>query len=70
MKRKYMYVGLTNNIVRRVHQHQAGKEKTTAPYRPFDVILIEEYPTRPLARKREKYLKSGCGKEFIKTMIK
>jgi len=60
---------LTNNLVRRVKQHQEGKEKTTNPYRPFEIILVEEYKTRKEAREREKYLKSGAGKEWIKNII-
>lgn len=28
--------------------------------------MLEEYPTRPIAREREKYLKSGVGREFIR----
>ena len=50
-------------------QHQTGKNKTTKPYRPFELILIEEYKTREEARKREKYLKSGIGKEFLKAIV-
>lgn len=64
--KNYIYVGLTNNSQRRIEQHRAGKEKTTAPYRPFDTLIIEEYPTRIDARIREKYLKSGIGKEWLK----
>ncbi len=64
--RKYIYVGLTNNLERRVNQHNLGKEKTTKPYKPFKLIHYEELKTRPEARKREKFLKSGCGKEWIK----
>lgn len=64
--RRYIYVGLTNSPGRRIHQHQAGYEQTTSPYRPFRVLLIEEFSTRPEARMREKYLKSGIGKEFLK----
>jgi len=66
LKRKYIYVGLTNDVERRVAQHQKGRERTTAPYRPFQLLLVEKYSTRPDARKREKYLKSGTGKEWIK----
>jgi putative endonuclease len=66
--RKYIYVGLTDDHIRRTKQHNDGKEKTTRAYAPFDTLLIEEYPTRALARKREKYLKSGAGKEFLKTL--
>jgi len=67
---KYIYVGLTNNPERRIAQHQDGRERTTEPYRPFEKLLIEEFQTRPLAREREKYLKSGIGKEWIKEKMK
>lgn len=62
----YTYVGISNNPQRRIAQHNTGYSKTTKPYRPFEVILIEEFPDRELARKREKYLKSGFGKEYLK----
>jgi putative endonuclease len=65
--KNYMYVGLTGRLEKRLKEHQDGKNFTTKPYRPFKVLLIEEYPTRADARKREKYLKSGAGKEFLKT---
>ena len=67
--KKYIYVGLTNNYKRRINQHQQGKEKTTRAYRPFTTILIEKYQTRAESRKREKYLKSGIGQEFLKNCI-
>ena len=66
--RNYIYVGLTDNLVRRFDQHQKGLNKTTAPYRPFELIYKEVFPTRPEARKREIYLKSGIGKEFLKKL--
>ena len=65
-KRKYIYVGLTNDVDRRFTEHQSGKSKTTKPYRPFSLIHVESFSTRSQARKREKYLKSGSGKEWIK----
>lgn len=66
--RNYIYVGLTDDINRRFGEHQSGKNKTTKPYRPFKIILTEEYKTREEARKKEKYLKSGIGKEFLKSL--
>lgn len=68
--KNYLYVGLTNNLNRRIAQYQFGKEKTTSPYKPFMIVLTEEFLTRELARKREKYLKSGAGKEWIKSNFK
>ena len=69
LKRRYIYVGMTDNIERRFLQHQNGYERTTAPYRPYKMILVEEFITRVEARKREKYLKSGVGKEWIKNRV-
>jgi len=67
LQRTYIYVGITNNFDRRIDEHQKGYNKTTRAYRPFRVILVEKYETRQGARKREKYLKSGVGKEFLKS---
>ena len=66
LQKRYLYVGLTNNIERRFSQHQNGKEPTTAPYRPFEILHTEEFKTRLQARAREKQLKSGYGKEWLK----
>jgi putative endonuclease len=63
--RKYIYVGLSDNPERRVQQHNTGKERTTKPYALFKTILIEKYNSRPEARNREKYLKTGIGKDFL-----
>lgn len=66
--RKYIYVGLTNNLERRIKEHNSGNNRTTKPYRPFKLIYSEECKDRIEARKREKYLKSGVGKEFLKSL--
>ncbi len=66
--RNYIYVWLTNNLDRRLWEHNSRKEKTTKPYYPFILIYSEKFETRIEARIREKYLKSGCGKEFLKSL--
>ena len=66
--KNYIYVGLTNNPERRITQHNTGKEKTTKSYAPFERILLEHFETRNEARLREKYLKSGIGKEYLKKL--
>ena len=68
LTRNYIYVGLTDNVERRFNQHNTGSNKTTKPYLPFKLIYTEEFPDRDAARKREKYLKSGIGKEFLKRL--
>ncbi len=66
--KNYIYVGLTNDFNRRVNQHNNGEERTTRPYAPFEFILKEEYTSRVEARNREKYLKSGFRKEYLKNL--
>jgi len=66
LEKEYIYVGLSLDVKRRINEHQRGKERTTRAYRPFEVLLIEVLPDRMEARKREKFLKSGAGKEFLK----
>ncbi|OGZ60148.1 MAG: endonuclease [Candidatus Spechtbacteria bacterium RIFCSPLOWO2_12_FULL_38_22] len=66
--RNYIYVGLTNNLDRRFREHNLDNEKTTKAYRPFKIIYTEKFETRIKARKKEKYLKSGVGKEFLKSL--
>jgi putative endonuclease len=69
LHRKYTYIGLTNNPERRINQHNQGYNRTTKPYRPFKLILLESFPTREMARAREKILKTGVGREFLKNII-
>jgi len=66
--KKYIYVGMSQNFDQRIRRHNNGYEKTTKPYKPFKLIHREVFPSRIEARKREKYLKSGVGKEFLKTL--
>jgi putative endonuclease len=66
--RNFIYVGLTSNLSARIERHNNGYERTTKPYRPFRLIYHEECPDRIQARIREKYWKSGTGKEKLKRM--
>ena len=63
---KRFYVGLCADLERRLKEHNSGKTFSTKAYRPWKLFFFETYPTRIEARKREIYLKSGVGKEWIK----
>lgn len=68
--RNYIYVGLTNDLNRRLNEHNRGYNRTTKPYRPYKLILAEKFESRVEARIKEEYLKSGTGKEYLKQLIK
>jgi len=70
MANKY-YVGQTENVDRRLDQHNNHTFKTYTSRFPGEWKLIhqESVATRSEALKREKGLKSGNGREFIKTII-
>lgn len=69
IERNYIYVGMTDNLERRIAQHNNKREQTTRPYAPFKIIYTKEFDSRNSARQEEKRLKSGFGKEFLKSLI-
>tara|TARA_R110000787_G_scaffold13816_1_gene42959 strand:- start:338 stop:604 length:267 start_codon:yes stop_codon:yes gene_type:complete len=68
LKRNYIYVGLTSDLPSRIDRHNKGYEKTTKPYLPYVLLFSEQVETRLEARKREKYWKSGIGKEKLRKL--
>ncbi|HIP48757.1 MAG TPA: GIY-YIG nuclease family protein [Lutibacter sp.] len=66
---KHTYTGMTQDVDKRLFQHNLGQNKSTKAYTPWVIIHVEEFNTRDQARKREKYLKSGVGREFISDLL-
>lgn len=63
-----VYVGFSLDVERRLKEHNAGKTRSTKGYRPWRLIYTEEVEGRIVARNKEKYFKSGIGKEFLKSL--
>ena len=63
------YTGSTNNLERRIYEHNSGQTKYTSIAGPFELIYKETYNTRLEASKREKFLKTGKGREFLKSIL-
>ncbi|HBC31916.1 MAG TPA: hypothetical protein DC024_11835 [Clostridiales bacterium] len=62
-----LYKGFTNNLRERYIQHNTGKgAKHTKSHKPIAVVYYEEKPSEEEAVKREKYFKSGSGREWLK----
>ena len=63
------YTGITTNLIRRLADHNKGCSRYTKIHRPYQIVYFEESPNRIEARKREKYLKTGFGRQFIDNFI-
>ena len=68
-KFKKHYYGFTSDLEARLISHnELGRKDWTTRYRPWKVIYTEVFDSKLLAMKKEKWLKSGAGREFIKTL--
>jgi len=56
-KFKRSYVGVTNNLKKRLLQHNNGESKSTVAWRPWTLIYKEKYQNLSDARQREWFLK-------------
>ncbi len=64
------YVGQTNNLEQRIERHNSSKYGYTRRGRPWVLIYSEKYETRAEAMRRERFLKSGKGREFLSNLRK
>ena len=64
-----LYTGHTNNLERRLFEHNNGLCKTTKVNKNWKVIFTKSFPTRSEAMKYEKWLKTGHGRDFIKSYM-
>ena len=66
------YVGFTSNLVLRMMEHNITDNYPNAftkKFRPWVLIHIEFFANKSEALKREKWFKSGVGRDFIKTNL-
>ncbi|MFC3414540.1 GIY-YIG nuclease family protein [Algoriphagus hitonicola] len=64
------YTGMTSDLITRFHFHnQKSTKGYTIRYRPWIVIYVEFFKTKKDALAREKELKSGKGRDWIKKYI-
>jgi putative endonuclease len=64
------YIGQTDDIVKRLEEHNQGKCRYTSGRRPWKLIYQEQVGSRSEALKRESFLKSGQGRKFLDTFLK
>lgn len=70
-KDETLYIGSTNNLKRRLFEHNSGKSEYTKKHKPFDLRYYEAYFNEDDARKREVSIKKdGRARYILKNRIK
>ena len=64
-----LYKGMTNDLKRRLMEHNSGKHKSTKGYRPWKCVYSEEVESKKEARERELYFKTGSGREYLRKIV-
>ncbi len=65
-----LYTGFTGDLRKRFNDHNTGKVSSTKNRGPFKLIYYEACLSQQDAIAREKYLKTGMGKRFLKNRLK
>ncbi|PIY69013.1 hypothetical protein COY90_02875 [Candidatus Roizmanbacteria bacterium CG_4_10_14_0_8_um_filter_39_9] len=60
-----LYIGFTDNVERRIKEHNEGINVSTKSRGPFKILYYEALPTMEEALRREKFYKSGRGHEVL-----
>lgn len=64
------YVGFTSNLIERFKSHNyLGKKGYTIKFRPWKVLHVEFFTNKAAALSREKFFKTGKGRELIKNIL-
>ena len=65
-----LYIGYSSNLKRRLLQHNSGLSKATSFRSPWKLIYYEAYLERTDAQGRERFLKSGAGRRYLKKQLR
>lgn len=63
------YIGFTSDLRRRLKEHNTADFGFTKAGRPWKILYYEAFVSKLYAKREEKFLKSGKGKERIKYLL-
>jgi putative endonuclease len=64
------YVGQTENLLKRIDEHNSGKSPSTSHGKPWQIIFQETFPTRSSAMQFESKIKKRDIKRFLLDRIR
>ena len=65
LKNKNLYFGYTSDLKKRLKEHNSGKNFSTKPFMPWNLIYYEACIEEDDATRREKYLKTMWGNNYL-----
>jgi putative endonuclease len=69
VRTKRIYVGFSTDPVQRLGQHNSGISKSTKGRGPWELVYTESFATRAEAMQRERYFKTGQGREALRRIL-
>lgn len=66
----HWYTGCTSDLRKRFNEHNKGAVLSTKGRGPFQIIYYEACVEKYDAFAREKYLKTGMGKRYLRNRLK
>ncbi len=63
------YIGQTENLEKRLQQHNLGKSGYTKRYKNWRLVYSEEFSTRKESMLREAELKTSKGRKFVRSLL-
>jgi len=69
LKNKKLYIGQTADLKKRLNEHNSGKNLSTKPYIPYEVIFYSGFKNKVDCISCEKYFKTTAGWKRIKKML-
>jgi putative endonuclease len=69
-KDKKRYIGFTDNLERRLFEHNSGKVTSTKHLKPLQLIYSEQFDFKIDAMNREKFFKTHSGRDFLDSIGK
>lgn len=70
LKDSKFYVGCTDDLKKRLREHNRGDSFATKTRIPLTLIYYEAYPHRQDAERRERFFKTGWGRQYIQRALK
>ena len=67
---EWYYVGMTNNLSKRIRQHNTGQTTSTKSHLPLSMVYSKQFADRITARDYEKFLKIRSNKEKLISNLK